>query len=185
MKSPVTSKRDFTKRFQTGEFGNRTETWNTLDEVMRSGHPGSTLIHIRNRVANGPTFYNVRLDNLLQVFHDLALPIQPAKLWYFAAMALSEKTLIQGEVMRGVGGYELTYNTCPLPMREGMLEGLKTAKGLHAGLMLQHYLDPCDFDWLMELLDNYPDHVIEFSHYQVPCGTLNRRMIVWEVRKGY
>jgi hypothetical protein len=40
-----------------------------------------------------------------------------------------------------------------------------------------------DYDWLQELLEIYPDHVIEFSSYSVPVGNLQRCLVVWEVRK--
>lgn len=178
---PVLSKSDFVRRFQLGEFGNKTQNWDTYDEFRQSGYQG--LIHIRNREAGAKTWYNILAAD---VFYELRQIIAHGEATedklYFAAMAPTSETVIQGEVYRSEQGLALYYSTIPKPMRESLTEGGKQIMGLTAKLFLEHYLDVDDYDWIQELLDRYQDHVVEFSCYNVCCGTLNRRTIIWEVR---
>jgi hypothetical protein len=179
MAEPVLTKVDFTARYAAGEFGNHTRTWATGEEALASNSPGP--FHIRNKVAGGVTYYNIKRWDMPSAWKD-AVARQPAELWYCSEMAPSAATVFQGEIMRGVGGLQLTYNMEPLPMREGMAVGQKTAQGLQAKLLMEHYLDPSDWEWVEHLLDEYEGHVVEFSTYSVSCGTLNRRTVIWEVR---
>lgn len=55
-------------------------------------------------------------------------------------------------------------------------------RGLPARCRLRALLQE-DYDWVMELIDLYPEHVVEFSTMSVPCGTMNKRTVIWEVRK--
>jgi hypothetical protein len=91
-------------------------------------------------------------------------------------------TIFQGEIAHGEWLYDLTYSLVNAPMREALKQQTLYAQGLKAKLLMEHYLDPGDLDWLLELLEIYDGHVIEFSHFAVPCGTLNRRMVIWECR---
>ena len=177
---PVKTKQQFVALYERGIFGNHTETWSTAEEALASNAPGP--FHIRNRVAGGITYYNIKRWDMFSTWKD-ALIRQPARLWYVSCMA-PDYTIFQGEVMRGVGGLNLTFSLINAPMRTALAQQTLYAHGLRAKLLLEYYLDPGDLDWLMELLDEYdnPSHVIEFSHFAIPCGTLNRRMIVWENR---
>lgn len=180
--SPVDSKQDFVQRFLKNEFGNRGPTWDTYDEFRQSGYRG--LIHIRNREAGAKTWYNVPAAD---VFYEMRQIIAHGEAieedLYFAAMAPTEKTLIQGEVMLDVGGLYLFYSTIAKPMRDALKERAESEWGISAILRLRHYLDPSSYDDMMELLGTYPDHVVEFSTYSCDWGTCpNRNTIFWEVR---
>lgn len=178
---PVLSKSDFLKRFQLGEFGNKTQNWDTYEEFRLSGYNG--LVHIRNRIAGGKTWYNVPACD---VFYEMRMIITHGEAeensLYLAAMAPTSETVIQGEVFRSETGLALYYSTVAKPMRESLVEGGKQVYGLTAKLLLEHHLDAVDYDWIQELLDQFENHIVEFSCYNTRCGTLNRRMIIWEVR---
>lgn len=173
---PVFTKKDFTLRYQAGEFGNRTQTWHSLEDFY---NPNRTKrYHLRNRIAGGATYYDQTVTDVRQLWSMMKSP----EMWYCSEMAPTSKTLFQGEVFRSDQGLALYYSTIPKPMRDSLKEGGQQVIGLTAKLFLEHYLDPVDYDWLNELLDRYDGHVVEFSHYNVACGVLNRRLIVWEVR---
>lgn len=190
---PVLTKRDFVRRFNSGEFGNRTVTWNHIDSALLSMSFGdireTDLIHIRNRIAGGRTWYNVPAKYLADVYRNevLASGLEPQQV-YFAQMAPTARTLIQGELQQadindGRHGLELLYTTVRKPMRDALAESQRFVSGIIARELLRHYMDAGSFDWMNVLLERYPGHVIEFSAYDVRCGTLDMNTIVWEVRR--
>ena len=177
----VLSKEDFVKRYAAGEFGNHAPTWDTLDDYIKSGYEG--LVHIRNRVAGGPTFYNVPKEGAIAAWIE-ATNIQPGSFWYISAMAPTSQTLLQGEVQDGIWGLDLYYTQIAKPMREALTVGGKIASGLSAKVILQNFLCPRSWEWMLYLLEEYKDHVIEFSTYSVDWGTLpGYNTVFWEVRK--
>lgn len=181
---PVLTKSDFVRRYQSGEFGNAAPTWGTLEEYLASGYRG--LIHIRNRVANADTWYNVRREDARATWNlAISRGYAPEQL-YVSAMAPTERTLIQGEVQRGVGGLDLTYTTVAQPMRDALREKTQYLHGAQATVLLQFFMNEYSWDWLCTLLDCYPDHVVEFSVYGVEWGTVSgHNTVFWEIRCGY
>lgn len=181
---PVLSKKDFVLRYQKGEFGNCSPTWDNPSQVRADGYPG--LLHIRNRVAGGPTWYNVWSDQLDDMWR-LSLATEGVlgeSQLYISAMAPTEKTILQGEVMRSEGGLYLYYSTVVAPMRDALRTEAKEARMVTALGLLSSALCPNSYDWLMILLDRYPDHVVEFSAYSTKWGTLFPKFntCFWEVR---
>lgn len=173
---PVLTKVDFSRRYAAGEFGNASPTWHDLDAFVVSEYSG--LVHLRNRVAGGATYYNQtpgEAENLWRSQNDRTM-------WYCSAMAPSKKTTFQGEVIQLPSGLELTYTTVAKPMRDALRERTQYASRLVARLLLEHYMDPVDYDWLQVLLERYDGHVVEFSCYSVSFGTLGRRTVIWECR---
>jgi hypothetical protein len=104
--------------------------------------------------------------------------------WYCSEMAPTDLTLLQGEVMRGVWGLGLYYTTVAKPMRDALAVQSRTARGIIAMSILQRFMDNNSYEWLQYLLDEYHDHVIEFSTYGQNWGTLpNYNTVFWEVRQ--
>lgn len=183
---PVLTKRDFVSRFALGEFGNRGPMWNTVDQFLSgvdSLNSPATLYHLRNRVAGGPTFYNVRGDYFDLAFHKaLQQGVKESDL-YVAEMAPTKETVIQGEVMQTERGLYLFYSYVRKPMRDALTERSAEATGLLAKSLLETYLDPGSYEWINVLLERYPQHVVEFSAYNRYWGTIpNRNTVIWEVR---
>lgn len=180
MPEPVTSKRKFVRLYQRGAFGNRAPTWNGLDDYLSDDYHG--LVHIRNRVAGGATYYNVSPGVVPYLWRKVTNSNSDS--WYLSAMAPTEDTLIQGEVQRSPRVLDLRYTTVRQPMRNALANEQYHAYGLQAVCLLRYYLDPASYDWLQELLDLYPDHVVEFSTYECCWGTEPcRNTVVWEVRR--
>jgi hypothetical protein len=178
---PVLTKKDFVDRYSRGEFGNHATTWLTLRQYHISGYCG--LVHLRSRVAGGPTYYNLTSAALWITLNKVSTRSDYLN-WYVSAMAPTSKTLFQGEVTRGLWGLELTYTHVAKPMREALEQSTRTTRGLEANLLLQHYLCPNSWDWMNVLLERYNDHVVEFSTYSEQWGTLpGYNTVFWEVRK--
>lgn len=183
------SKRDFVVRYAAGEFGNASPTWNTFEEfdaITRQRYPDAweaerapIRYHLRNRVAGGATYYNL---NTYEAYVRWAQQPDRSQ-WYLSQMAPTDKTLLQGEVMETEKGLSLFYSTVAKPMRDALKEQSATVYGLQATSLLRTHLCARSYDWLMELLQLYPNHVVEFSAYSVKFGTLpNYNTVFWEVR---
>lgn len=181
---PVLTKRDFVERYIAGEFGNRAPTWGTISEFLQSGYD-SGLIHIRNRIAGGETYYNVEPRQVPGKWERIMRRGGRPEDFYLSAMCPTEKTILQGEVQQGINGLELYYTTIPKPMREALAERSRQVYGIIATSMLEPFvfLDANSREWLNVLLDRYPEHVIEFSTFHTKWGTLdNFNTVFWEVR---
>lgn len=176
---PVLTKRDFVRRYNTGEFGNRSPTWETLDELMNSGYPENQLIHIRNRIAGGPTWYDIPLRYVPATLREVGNPAGV----YFSAMAPTSKTLFQGEVLQTDVGLSLLWTDVAKPMRDALRDKSVQEYGISAVERLRYWLCPKSYDWLETLLTRYPFHVVEFSTFSVEFGTLpGYNTVFWEVR---
>lgn len=195
---PVLHKKDFVERYKRGEFGNASPTWHSIEEwldwvdslpnplaLLGCSMPLSSLgnFHIRNRIAQGVTWYNVPADQL-DIVWDIAMHRVGAENLYISAMAPHDKNLIQGEVWQNTEHLWLTYSTMVgNPMRDVLREEPRHATGLNAARILRHYLCPNSWEWLNQLLDNYPSHVIEFSTFSVEWGTIpHYNTVWWEIR---
>lgn len=176
---PVLAKKDFTLRYERGEFGNKSPTWLNPADFMRSGYLG--LVHLRNKIAGGETHYNLSRNECLAKW----LWFVNREDWYVSAMAPTKLTLLQGEVQRGDhNGLDLYYTTVAKPMREALAVWARQVSGTIALSILQRFLCPNSCEWINVLLDRYPDHVIEFSCYDCEWGTLpGFNTVFWEIRK--
>jgi hypothetical protein len=180
---PVNSKIDFSKRYKKGEFGNASPTWNTLQDFMRSGYDKGP-VHLRNRIAGGPTWYDVPCDKVFEMWdYVLNLGVTSDQL-YISAMAPTERTVLQGEVIQSNrGGLDFHYSTLAKTMRESLREKSHYVSGEIARRIIQSELCPRSYDWLQILLERYPFHVVEFSTYAVEWGTIpGFNTVFWEVR---
>lgn len=183
---PVCTKQDFARRYQAGEFGNRSPTWDSLEHMEREGileyaRP-NTLFHVRNRIPGDKTWYNVSVEDLADTWHSAA-ELVSEKMLYVSEMAPTSRTLIQGEVQRQARGLHLRYTRVRKPMREALLSHQDHQWGLVAKLLLEKYLDQKSIEWMWYLLDTYDNHVVEFSTYGRCWGTVpGMNTVFWEVR---
>lgn len=189
---PVLTKQDFVGRYKAGEFGNASPTWSSFGEFLLLAEkylyperiPG--FYHLRNRVAGGATHYNLHWSACVAKWIEQ----EDKRQWYASEMAPHQHNLIQGEVCQthpgsGRYGLDLTYTLVKdCPMREAMAKGQQHTSGLKAQFMLKYYLCPNSYEWLNELLNRYPYHVVEFSTFSVKWGTLFPlyNTVFWEVR---
>ena len=199
MTKPVLTKKDFVKRYAEGEFGNASPTWDDFASWHRDCCYEGThsvkksregLYHIRNRVAGAETWYDIPAgapigdSNLWRCWYEVATKKYKPPQLYISMMAPTEKTLFQGEVMRGLWGLELLYTTVAKPMRDALAERCARVRGIIAVTLLKHFLCPNSYEWLQHLLETYPDHVVEFSTYSTNWGTVpGYNTVYWECRK--
>lgn len=188
--SPVLSKADFVRRYEAGEFGNRSPTWNTLKEFLKTEthwKAPKTLVHIRNRIAGGRTWYNVSAGSVwYEVKRIVNRKEEREENLYFSLMAPTELTTFQGEIQQSTNYLDLYYSHVKKPMRQSLIEGGRQVSGVTAVSLLKQFMDPTSYDWVEILLHRYPGHVIEFSCYSRYWGILpGRNTIIWEVRGGY
>ena len=192
-RNEVTTKADFVRRYQAGEFGNASPTWNTFEEFQiftKEKYPTLADVvgtqdkyHLRNRVVGGTTHYNLNPRIAFGDWFEFVLKGED-KQWYCSQMAPTHLTTIQGEVQRTYRGLELFYSTVKKPMRDSLREGGKQVYGVSASAILRDYLPTKDHEWLMGLLEKYPDHVVEFSTFSREFGTVpGFKTVYWEVRK--
>lgn len=86
------------------------------------------------------------------------------------------------------GPFGLTLEGCQFPgkgahWREAMCDRRSSWSGSLAWAILAQHLNPNSMDDLRILLDQYPEHVIEFSVLDRCFGTVpHRNAIIWEVR---
>lgn len=177
----ITNKAQMYELLSAGRFGNHIRVWYTLDEALASGYTG--LVSIRSLQVTHPVrLYHNPMEKLAEIVAGLPSSVTERGLVFFEAPPDAKRT-IQGELTRLDSGYYLYYSRDCSPMRIALEKDGKHAYGLAAKLILQHYLEPSDYDALQDLLDDFPGAVIEFSATSVPIGVIpHRKMVVWEVR---
>ena len=170
--------------------------WDTRLEIIESGFNGRLMLRFRK--AEGPVQKDLTVGQAIAATERL---VNRGK-WryediYYNEVLESQDVLvaIQGELMRNAGEYwarsgqfglHLTYSALPMRMREAMRSNPQLALKLEAKMLLQRHLDPYSYDEIMELLDLYPRHIVEFTCCKRPVGSMahrGRNTIVWEVRK--
>ena len=175
-------------RWSRGEFGNKLEMWESIEDFYAALDSGEwrtcDRVVIRSRDVDQPfCVYDILPWEVAGYVSSFVLEGADRKKLYLNSSECENRFLvIQGEVMRSHRGLELHYSTHPKKMRQALEIEARDAHGLAAKIVLETKLPPGDFDWIMELLDEYPDHVVEFSTWSVPYGTYPRCTIVWEVR---
>lgn len=189
---PVNTKKDFVRRYQNGEFGNASPTWDRLEEWLDWCYSAietgtdlgpDQLYHIRNRIASGPTYYDVAEWGVVSMWHQLLEQGAKPKDLYLSAMAPTALTLFQGEVYRSINGVWMIYSTLPHTMREALAKQSHIATGIMAIHLLRRHMCDNSYAWLEHLLETYHGHVVEFSVYSKPWGTVPyHNTVFWEVR---
>lgn len=185
LKQLIRNKDQSTAMFGRGTFGNHLRQWNTVREVRQDGFKG--LLMLRFRTSCGPVAKDLTVKQAGRVYRERLADGWRAEDMYFNEVLENQDALvtIQGELQRTHAGLYLLYSQAPMRMREALATDPHHVFGLTADHLLRRYCDPSSFDDLMELLDDYPDHVIEFTTCRCPVGSLverGRNTIIWEVR---
>lgn len=180
-KGPIDTKAKFVKHYREGRFGNASLTWDSYRDYIKSKYNG--LVHFRNRMKGGDTFYNkgpLSARRLARLLMDMGTIDN----YYISAMAPHRLNLIQGEVQETPRGLGLFYSQAyGLPMRDALTEDGRQVYGLEAVGLLKANLCARSYDWLQVLLDEYEGHVVEFSTFSRQWGTLpGFNTVFWEVR---
>lgn len=179
-RGPVLTKPDFVRRYMAGEFGNRPQSWDTWEQYEASGYVGNIGCRCRDR-SNPLGMYNSPPETV-RAFVD-SIDVPESNLYFYEAPP-DERRPLQGELRWWDRGPELYYDFgSGLTMRPGLRANGRQVRGAASTAILRSFLDGESFDWIMQLLDWYPGHVIEFSMFEMPVGVLNNNTIIWEVRR--
>mgnify|MGYP005832425367 CR=1 FL=1 len=136
---PIRTKRQFVKAYQANRFGNRAPTWNSLYDFRREDYRG--LVHIRNRVAGGPTYYDLPPEDVSRKWFELLDRGVQGDSLYLSGMAPTPCTTLQGEVRLSERHLDLTYTRVTKPMRDALRDSTLYASGILANSLLRSAMD--------------------------------------------
>lgn len=183
MTDTVNSKAEYYRRWHRGDFGNRPRNWPTLEDLQQDSYSG--LVTIRYKTP-GSNFCRSGIPRLQveEVVAEMEAAGACRELLTFNETPPDSKVVFQGEVMTTEHSLYLLYSTAPnLSCKHALQQSPEHARGLRAKGLLQHYMNAQDLLDLEELLEVFPDSVIEFSTYSVNVGCCpSRRTLIWEVR---
>jgi hypothetical protein len=180
----INNKRIFTQLWLEGRFGNRPLIWHTIEEAIASGFRGEMLLRYYGNGHGGPLVRGLTAETLLTAVDSLVAAGWSAKDFYVAEVIPDHYYRMNAKMMElpGHGGIWLEYSTVPAIMRESFRLGEKRVNGIRAKTILQTRVEPNDLEFLLSLLEDFPDHVVEFSSLSARAGINRQRFIVWEVR---
>ena len=171
--------------YNAGAFGNKFQTWTNLEAFKQSGFTG--MVTLRYRGAAKLT------GHWCEPFVESDTIEEVVARWISEGADRSKVTVgqvddlkmitFQGEVQRGIHGFDLRYSHEFLPMRDAFAKSQFHASGLKALSLLRYHFDPSSFADLEEIFERWPDAVAEFTTYRVNVGEIpNRNTVFWEVR---
>ena len=179
----VSNKKEYYFLYEKGFFGNKPLTWNSLEEIKESGWNKGICIRSKQGILRSKTIFDLTMKEAINYVEQLKKEgIKKESLTFNQSMP-NEELKIQGEIMRSLENYSLTYTTIKKPMNRALEEETLYSDGLKAIGLVKENLFPSSYEDLQDLFDIFPDSIIEFSSYNVPVGNLkNRNTILWEVR---
>jgi len=176
----IKDKAQMYEMLRAGLFGNTLRTWDTEEAYLASGYKGRTSLRCKQP---GITFrHGLSHEEVLVASRECFEGCEP-KEFIFCESAPDWAVIIQGEVQRTWGGLTLTWSQAKSNNREAMRNGPAQSYGLKAKLLMMEFMDPASYEDVMELLELYQDHVVEFSTFSVSLGSIpGRNTVIWEVR---
>ena len=177
----ITTKAKNYELLSKGKLGNTIKTWGSLAEFKESLYVGE--VTIRYKGLSGGQFCYYSVSDVDSVVSEIEGKGGGKEKIVINESAPDEFLTVQGELMRNTHGLYFFYSTKQGKMRD-CLKSASSVFGLRAKIILQHYLTPSSYEDVMDLLDEYPDHVIELSAYSKCLGSrTGRNALIWEVRK--
>ncbi len=172
----VDTKRKMYDLVERGRFGNYPRWWRSIEDVDASGYRGHVSLRSL-QVMNPVRLYHVPVCELRDRVRKLPASQQQAGI-VFSESPPDDKRGIQGEW----DGFNLHYTYNRQPMRLALEAEPNHISGPRARLLLRSQMHLGDYEWLDDLLTDFPEHIIEFSTFTIPVGQLLTNMFVWEVR---
>lgn len=169
----INTKTKMYRNLKTGKLGNALKIYNDISNAPNTKRLAVRFMEIASMNRCIPQIYKRDL---------LASDIDLSKAVICDCPKDLGNCMLNAEVARTHEGINLRYKVGNMVMRQAM-NNPERAIGLKAKIILEYYTDPASYDTIMELLDMYPDHVIEFSVFDKAIGIFNRPTIIWEVRK--
>jgi hypothetical protein len=171
--------------YEAGAYGNKLRTWTRFQDIERSGYGGRIVMRYQG-VAGGAQYPRLGEQLTLAEVRD-ALATWTKLGAQLEAVAYNEAApdhalLIQGEVMLSTEHISFFCSDEKTTMRKALQRG-QQIDGVRALCLLRQHLFPSSWEDIQELLERFPDSVIEFSAFAHAVGFLrNRNTVIWEVR---
>jgi hypothetical protein len=177
----ITSKAEFFRLWNAGALGYRLRTWDSYLDLAASDNIPPIVGLRQIGAAGGGAFW---VGSTSEVCGQISDWQAAGRRFMICEAAPDEKGTIQGEVCRGLRGWEgyLGLST-GLRMRDAMARGLLLPRsGATVLALLDLYMSAPSRDDLDALLDLYPDATVEFTCYGDHNFDRGRNTIYWEVR---
>ena len=179
----IKTKAEYYTLYERGFFGNKPLVWNSLEECVQSGWKDGICIRVKTGVIRSRTKFDLNYEQAKEYVEQLRQEGVNEKQLSFNQSMPNNELLIQGEIVRSIDNYWLSYSTAKKPMNLALAEKTEYDKGIKALELMKAHLSPSSYEDLQILFDIFPDSVIEFSTYNMLVGNLpNRNTIFWEVR---
>jgi hypothetical protein len=150
-----------------------------MDEVV-DAVGGDHPVVVRSRIPGGRCWYDLSVfEWFIEYYQETWFD---PKGYYFNEPIDPRTVTLNAEITRAFGVLELFYATEPMHMRPALREHGRHARGLKALMIMRHCACEKGRETIEDLLELYPDHVIEFTCMSRPYGTLGWRTVIWEVR---
>jgi len=184
----ICSKAESVRLYESGFFGNKGLTWQTLADYYCSGYAGAVVLRYRDPVGGGgPCFYDLHGPEMVRKAVKVAKRrgYDEKHIWINAQMP-DHAIVAQGEYWVAE-----TYSLAPdlfycsdekHQMRVALQTCSKHVSQVVADDVFRRHMTPAgwaNFKWLREA---FPGHVLEISLYNEPVGLLRWNSVVWEVR---
>ncbi len=186
------NKHESTDLFARGCYGNNIEQWENWREAVMASDGPFVIRYKGPPGVQGPAIYGIHIDNLCAEWESLIAKGWQEENLYVNGEIPKERVVFQGELSTGNwADTEWLLVGCEdsgIHMREAMKRSTFKVTGWRAREYLRKHMDWCSWDDLVELIDLYPDGVIELVIFDTPYGSLahtGRSVIFWEVRSTF
>jgi hypothetical protein len=188
----ILNKKQFYEMYDKNLFGNKALAWNSYKEILDSSWRGNICIRSKIGFARKKVRYNVPREKIAEIIKEFEEEgIKKESITFNQSMP-DDFILIQGEVSssdfnineENSSPLRMRYSLIRKPMLLALAEKDEEVYGLKVLEILRHFLWENSYNNIMELLEEYPEHVIEFSAYNKEVGDIKgRNAVIWEVRK--
>lgn len=177
----ILDKQEMYRRLNAGKLGQTLPAAETFEDARRLLQmPG--LFAVRTKQAGGKCTFNLTADEAMEIINRI-----PANSWNLSPMLDDTKRVCYGHLHDDHTGWNLHYSDDEKPCRLKIADGCKQKNitGIIARVYLQTIMDGAGWENLNRLIEEYPNHVIEFT---VMASSLDAfgpsNVIFWEVREG-
>ncbi len=185
MREPITSKQQMYAKLAAGDFGNTTNQYFSIEDWKASSEYGRfETWGLRSMTAGGPCRMYCPRDEVEATLASWGKHVE----WNMSVMVDAVCTVrlwadVFIDPLRGLTVYGIENPPKGGSWRKLMPEKGRTFGRLESLMVLRRTLNASSHADLLEVLESYPDHVVELSALSVCMGIFpHRNGVVWEVR---
>lgn len=184
MNKPIRYKRESYDLYQKGLLGNTLRVWSNASDLLLDDYGG--LIRLRYsgpEGANRFTEHKMSIpDGIIKAYQWSRAGLELERIVY-CEPAVDERIILQGEIKLMHYDIALECSTKKTNMRDAMRQERKSFFGLAARQILHDYLYPACYEFVMEILHQYPEHTLEFTAFDCCYGWKQGwNTVFWELR---